>query len=70
MTGFAYDAAVSTTGGLTCKDFYESMTVRHDGKLWQGVFLPICVIGKKLYLKFTKDAQGNRLLISFEGSES
>jgi len=54
---------------LTRKDFYKSMTAIHNNKLWQDVYRPT-VAGKELYVKFTKDAQGNYLLISFKESES
>jgi hypothetical protein len=45
------------------------MTAIHNNRLWQDVYLPN-VGGKELYVKFTKDAEGNYLLISFKESES
>jgi hypothetical protein len=45
------------------------MTAIHDNRLWQDVYLPN-VGGKELYVKFTKDAAGHYLLISFKESGS
>lgn len=59
----------SVVRNLTHKDFYKSMTALHDNKLWQDVYLP-SVDGQELYVKFTKDAAGDYLLISFKESES
>ena len=67
--GLSDEDVVSVIGGLTHKDFYKSMTALHDNKLWQDVYQPN-VAGEKLYVKFTKDAGGNYLLISFKESES
>src|SRR5262245_31782082 len=49
--------------------FLQAMTAMHDSRLWQDVYLPN-VAGKELYVKFTKDAEGHYLLISFKESES
>lgn len=67
--GLSDEDVTSVIGGLTHKDFYKSMTAMHNSRLWQDVYLPN-VAGKELYVKFTKDAEGNYLLISFKESES
>ena len=67
--GLDDEDVASVVRSLTRKDFYKSMTAFHDNKLWQDVYLPK-MAGKELYVKFTKDAGGNYLLISFKESES
>ena len=67
--GLSDEDVASVIRGLTHKDFYKSMTAIHSSKLWQDVYLPN-LAGKELYVKFTKDAEDNYLLISFKESES
>lgn len=67
--GMDEEAVASVVRNLTRKDFYRSMTAIHNNRLWQDVYLPN-VNGKELYVKFTKDAVGSYLLISFKESES
>lgn len=67
--GLSDEGVASVIRSLSRKDFYKSMTAMHNSRLWQDVYLPK-VAGKKLYVKFTKDAEDNYLLISFKDSES
>lgn len=67
--GLEDEDVAAVVGNLTHKDFYKSMTAIHNNRLWQDVYLPT-VGGKELYVKFTKDAEGNYLLISFKESKS
>lgn len=67
--GLDDEEVASVVRNLTRKDFYKSMTAFHDNKLWQDVYLPK-MAGKELYVKFTRDAAGNYLLISFKESDS
>ena len=53
---------------LTRQDFDKSMTSLASPTSWQDVYKPT-VGGRQLYLKFTVDAQGSLLLISFKENE-
>lgn len=56
---------VGVIQSLTNRDLHKSMTSLHDRSVWQDVYLPTWN-GVGLYVKFTVDAQGNYLLISFK----
>jgi len=49
---------------LKRKDFYKSMTVYHDSRLWQDVYRPTYE-GIALYTKFQID-EGGFLIVSFK----
>jgi motility quorum-sensing regulator/GCU-specific mRNA interferase toxin len=57
-------AVVDVIAGLTARDFDKSMPSEVNPAVWQDVYKP--VIGDRaLYVKFTLDARGELLLISF-----
>ena len=56
---------VAVVQGLTISDFDKSMTSYADHRIWQDVYRPV-VGGDELYVKFTLDAQGAYVLISFK----
>jgi motility quorum-sensing regulator/GCU-specific mRNA interferase toxin len=58
-------AVVAAIQGLSSSDFDKSMTSMADHGIWQDVYKPK-VGGRKLYVKFTLNAQGALLLISFK----
>jgi motility quorum-sensing regulator/GCU-specific mRNA interferase toxin len=58
-------AVVAAIQGLSSSDFDKSMTSMADHRIWQDVYKPQ-VGGRKLYVKFTLNAQGALLLISFK----
>ena len=60
---------VDIVSGLAPRDFEKSMTSLTDARNWQDVYRPT-VDGRALYVKFTLDAQGQYLLISFKESET
>jgi len=66
----AYDLGLNDMGmvqvvtDLTRKDFYKSMTVYHDSRLWQDVYRPTWD-GIVLYIKFQIDEDGF-LIVSFK----
>ena len=62
MTDTDVVAAIQT---LSNSDFDKSMTSVASNKIWQDVYKPT-VAGQPLYVKFTLDAQGSYLLISFK----
>ena len=45
---------------------FEKMTSNADHKVWQDVYKPTTVDGRKLYVKFTVDERKELLLISFK----
>jgi motility quorum-sensing regulator/GCU-specific mRNA interferase toxin len=49
---------------LTAGDFDKSMRSNVNPAVWQDVYRPV-VRNRELYVKFTLDAQGQLLLISF-----
>lgn len=58
-------AVVAVIRGLSMADFDKSMTSSRDHRVWQDVYRPVA--GRRtLYVKFTLDAQGALLLISFK----
>ena len=59
------EEVVSVIQGLKVADFDKSMTSNVDHRVWQDVYKPV-VGGKMLYVKFTVDASGSLLLISFK----
>lgn len=54
--------------GLTNKDLQKSMTSKWNNAVWQDVYRPMRG-PERLYVKFTLDAQGQYLLISFKNGE-
>lgn len=66
--GMDEEAVVAVIAGLTNANFDKSMTAYHDHTLWQDVYKP-AFDGRQLYVKFTRDAQGSLLLISFKGND-
>jgi motility quorum-sensing regulator / GCU-specific mRNA interferase toxin len=61
-------AVVDVIAGLTGQDFDKSMPSKTDATVWQDVYKPL-IAGRQLYVKFTRDARGNLLLISFKEDE-
>jgi motility quorum-sensing regulator / GCU-specific mRNA interferase toxin len=59
------DDVVAAIQGLRRSDFDKSMTSNASSKVWQDVYKPM-VKGRRLYVKFTTDAQQEWLLISFK----
>jgi motility quorum-sensing regulator/GCU-specific mRNA interferase toxin len=66
--GMDEQAVVHVIGGLTARDFDKSMPSEIDPAIWQDVYKPV-IEGRELYVKFTLDAQGQLLLISFKENE-
>jgi hypothetical protein len=58
-------AVVEVIAGLRLADFDKSMPSEADPSVWQDVYKPV-VAGRELYVKFTVDACGAPLLISFK----
>lgn len=58
-------AVVGVIQALDKSNFEKSMTSNADSRIWQDVYKPV-VAGRKLYVKFTLDAQGALFLISFK----
>jgi motility quorum-sensing regulator / GCU-specific mRNA interferase toxin len=56
---------VAAIAAVQRADFEKSMTAQHNHKLWQDVYKPT-FNGTELYVKFTRDSQGQFLLISFK----
>jgi motility quorum-sensing regulator / GCU-specific mRNA interferase toxin len=63
--GMDDDAVIGVIQGLSSSDFDKSMTSIVNHRVWQDVYKP-SVSGRTLYVKFTLDAQGSLLLISFK----
>jgi motility quorum-sensing regulator / GCU-specific mRNA interferase toxin len=59
---------VDVIDGLTLADFDKSMPSKANPEILQDVYKPM-VNGRELYVKFTLDAQGQLLLISFKENE-
>ncbi len=59
---------VDVVAGLTRRNFDMSMPSDINPAIWQDVYKPI-IEGRELYVKFTLDAQGELLLISFKENE-
>jgi motility quorum-sensing regulator/GCU-specific mRNA interferase toxin len=58
-------SVVAVIQRLSSSDFDKSMTSMADYRIWQDVYKPR-VGDQTLYVKFTLDAQGALLLISFK----
>ena len=56
---------VAVIQGLSTADFDKSMTSMADHRVWQDVYKPTAE-SRALYVKFTLDAEGEFLLISFK----
>lgn len=63
--GIADAQVVAVLQALVAADFEKSMTSYVDSKVWQDVYRPR-IAGTPLYVKFTRDATGAFLLISFK----
>lgn len=59
---------VDVIAALSPADFEKSMRSTVDGAIWQDVYKPLAG-RRELYLKFTLDARGELLLISFKGND-
>lgn len=59
------EAVVAVIQALTAADFEKSMTSHASSRIWQDVYRPT-VGAKDLYVKFTLDAPGALLLVSFK----
>lgn len=59
------DDVVAVIQALKVADFEKSMTSNINHRVWQDVYKPV-VRGKMFYVKFTMDASGSLLLISFK----
>ena len=66
--GLDEEAVVDVIARLTAQDFDKSMPSDLDPAIRQDVYKPH-VDGRELYVKFTRDAQGGLLLISFKENE-
>ena len=60
-------AVIDVIARLTTGDFDKSMSSEIDPTVSQDVYKPM-VNGRELYVKFTLDARGELLLISFKGN--
>jgi len=61
-------AVVDVIASLSSRDFDKSMPSDPDPAVWQDVYKP-AIEGRELYVKFTLDARGELLLISFKENE-
>ena len=61
-------AVIDVIARLTPRDFDKSMRSETDPTVWQDVYKPI-MGHRELYVKFTVDARGELLLISFKENE-
>jgi motility quorum-sensing regulator / GCU-specific mRNA interferase toxin len=66
--GLDEQLVVDVIAGLTPQDFDKSMPSDADPATRQDVYKPV-VRGRELYVKFTRDGQGDLLLISFKENE-
>ena len=66
--GMDGQAVVDVIASLTAEDFEKSMPSDRDPAIRQDVYKPV-VDSRELYVKFTLDAQGGLLLISFKENE-
>ena len=66
--GMDEQAVVDGVAGLTAADFDKSMPSEVNPAVWQDVYRPV-IGGRELYVKFTLDARGELLLISFKGNQ-
>lgn len=63
--GMDEQTVVDVIAGLAVADFDKSMRSEANPAVWQDVYKPV-IAGRELYVKFTLDAQGDLLLISFK----
>lgn len=63
VTGMAQSDALTVVQGLTCKDFYKSMTTHADHRVWQDVYHGQWN-GGALYIKFQR--AGKYFVVSFK----
>ncbi len=66
--GMDEQVVVDVIARLTTADFDKSMPSEVNPAIWQDVYKPI-VGGRELCVKFTLDAQGELLLISFRENQ-
>jgi motility quorum-sensing regulator/GCU-specific mRNA interferase toxin len=66
--GLDEQAVVEVIACLTARDFDKSMPSEINPAIWQDVYKPVAG-GRDLYVKFTLDARGELLLISFKENE-
>ncbi len=66
--GLDEQAVVGVIAALSPHDFDKSMPSDVNPAIWQDVYKPI-VEDRELYVKFTLDARGELLLISFKENE-
>ena len=66
--GLDEQAVVDVIAGLKGRDFDKSMPSDINPAIWQDVYKPI-IDRRELYVKFTLDARGELLLISFKENE-
>ena len=66
--GMDEQVVVDVIASLTAEDFEKSMPSDRDPAIRQDVYKPV-VDSRELYVKFTLDAQGGLLLISFKENE-
>jgi len=69
-TALGFDRAeiVATIQTMQPRQFYKSMTAYADHRVWQDVYHVPSPAGR-LYVKFTADAVGQFLLLSFKGKD-
>jgi motility quorum-sensing regulator / GCU-specific mRNA interferase toxin len=63
--GMGDSGVVAVIQALSSTDFDKSMTAYADHTVWQDVYKPV-IGNRSLYVKFTLDAEGALLLISFK----
>lgn len=61
--GFDFAGIVSVIMALAPKDFYKSMTIHADHRIWQDVYRPVTDAGR-VYLKLT--VIDDVLIVSFK----
>jgi motility quorum-sensing regulator / GCU-specific mRNA interferase toxin len=66
--GMDEQTVVDVIASLTAADFDKSMPSEVNPAIWQDVYKPV-IDGRELYVKFTLDAQGELLLISFKENQ-
>jgi motility quorum-sensing regulator/GCU-specific mRNA interferase toxin len=66
--GLDEQAVVDVIAALTPRDFDKSMPSAADPAVWQDVYKP-AIQGRELYVKVTRDSQGQLLLISFKENQ-
>lgn len=68
LLGLDPDAIWECVGALTNQDFYKSMTMHGNNKVWQDVYLPT-FRGHALYVKMQLSSLGEAVVISFKAKE-